>query len=285
MSWGNFGDWFTNNDASDASQEAGQAAESAYGTMAQYQEAGLENFIASQAQPEIYRRGSMNMLAGAYGGGEGQQTIIQNAMQSPLYGQIMGGKKAGEEAILRNASATGGLRSGNVQGAMYDYNTQLENKALLDSYNQQISGLQGFANMNDPSAMIYDATTRIGQTYGQGQLAAVEGDVAAAQAMQDERQQGYENLMGYGNLALSAYDSGMFSDRRLKENIKLIGKEKGHNIYSWEWNSIANKLGMAGGSIGCLAEEVYAKNKNDVVMKDGWMFVLYGNLDIMRRSS
>jgi hypothetical protein len=268
MAFGDIGQYFS------TGEEAAGAASGAAEGVASVEDLALENFIRSQAQPDIYRRGALNMLAQAYGGGEGQQQIIESAMASPLYGSLMGGRKAGEEAILRSASATGGLRSGNVQGAMYDYNTQLQNQALLEAYNQQIGGLKGFAGMRDPSESIYQKTVAPAYTRG-------EGEIAAATARQAGQQQGWENLIGLGNLALSAYDSGMFSDRRLKQNIKLIGTEKGHNIYSWEWNSIANKLGLIGKTIGCLAEEVYSKNKKDVVMKDGWMFVLYKNLGII----
>lgn len=270
MAFGDIGDYFST--GGDAAGEASGAAEG----VASVEDLALQNYIASQAQPEIYRRGSMNMLAGAYGGGEGQQQIIESAMASPLYGALMGGQKAGEEAILRSASATGGLRSGNVQGAMYDYNTQLQNQALLQSYNEQIGGLKGFAGMRDPSESIYQKTVAPAYTRGEGQI-------AAANAAQQSNQQGWENLIGIGNLALSAYDSGMFSDRRLKENIKLIGIEKGHNIYSWKWNSIAKKLGITGRSVGTMAEEVYAKRKDCVVIKDGWMFVLYKKLGIISK--
>jgi hypothetical protein len=77
---------------------------------------------------------------------------------------------------------TGGLRSGDVQANMYDYNARLQNKALLQSYNQQVQGLEGFASMPDPTQMIYGATVAPGVSYRQGQMEAVEGDLAAAQA-------------------------------------------------------------------------------------------------------
>lgn len=267
MAFGNISGYFADDSASAA---AGEAAEG----VASVEDVALRNFIKSQAQQDIYRRGSQGMLAQAYGGGAGQQQIIESAMASPLYGEIMGGREAGEEAILRSAAATGGLRSGNVQENLYDYNTRLKNQALLESYSQQISGLKGFAGMADPSESIYQKTVAPAYTRG-------EGDIASAQARQLETQQGYENLMGWGNLALSAYDSGLFSDRRLKKNIKLIGQEKGFNIYKWDWHSFAEKLGLTGGNIGCLADEVYRERKDCVVMKDGFLFVLYKKLGII----
>ncbi len=192
------------------------------------------------------------------GGRGSQQDMIDNALKSPLYGAIMGGKEAGEESILRNASATGGLRSGNVQANMYDYNTQLSNQALLQSYNQQMEGLQGLAGLPSLAPTIASQTSSIGQTLGQGQI-------AAANALQQGSQNQMGNMMGLGQLGLQAY--GMFSDRRLKKNIKLIGTAKGFNIYSWAWNIVANKMGLTGKTVGCMADEVYIKQPDAVSIK------------------
>jgi hypothetical protein len=89
-------------------------------------------------------------------------------------------------------------------------------------------------------------------------------------------------MVGLANLALSSYDSGMFSDRRLKTKIKLIGREKGFNLYSWVWNTVANKMGLDGGTIGCMAEEIYAKRPDCVHIKDLFMWVNYGKLGIIK---
>jgi len=116
----------------------------------------------------------------------------------------------------------------------------------------------------------------IGQTLGQGQI-------AAAQAQQAGTQQGFGNLMGLGSLGIAAYGAGMFSDRRLKKNIKLLCTHKGFNLYSFKWNSIAERLGLSGQTIGAMADEVYAKRKDCVIIKDGWLFVLYDKLGILPR--
>jgi len=44
--------------------------------------------------------------------------------------------KQGEEAILQNASATGGLRGGNTQGALAEYRPQLLNSLINQRFNQ-----------------------------------------------------------------------------------------------------------------------------------------------------
>jgi hypothetical protein len=208
----------------------------------------------------------------------GQQALIDQAMQSPLYQSLMGGQQAGEESIMRQAAATGGLRSGNVQEAMYDYNTQLQNQALLQAYNEQLSGLQGLAGLPSNASQIAQGMSGIGQTLAQGQ-------VASAQAQQAGQQQGINNLFGLANLGLTGYGLGIFSDRRLKTNVKKIDEVNGHNWYTWDWNQIGNNLGLDGTCMGCMADEVYEKNKDAVTMKDGFLMVCYDKLGIIRNDN
>ena len=107
----------------------------------------------------------------------------------------MGGLKAGEESIMRNAAMTGGLRSGNTQSALADYATQLQNKALTDAYNQQLSGLTGLAHLPTNEAAIGQTMANIGNTRAQGILGAAQ----AKQAM-------YQNV---GNTLMSGVGMGL----------------------------------------------------------------------------
>ncbi len=262
----------------DPGEQAANSSIQAAEIQAQYQREALEYLKQTEALPQQFREDALRQMAGMYGmeGGRGsQQDMIDRALESPLYGALMGGKEAGEESILRNASATGGLRSGNVQANMYDYNTQLSNQALLQSYNQQMEGLQGLAGLPSLAPAIASQTSSIGQTLGQGQI-------AAANALQQSSQNSTNNMFGLGQLGLQAYSSGMFSDRRLKKNIKLIGTVKGFNIYSWAWNIVANKMGLTGKTIGCMADEVYTKQPDAVSIKNYFMFVNYNKLGILK---
>lgn len=239
------------------------------------------------------------------GDGPSQQTQIDDILQSPLYGALMSGKGAGEESILRNSSMTGGLRSGGVQEALYDYNTQLQNQSLLNLYNQRVSGLQGMAGLSSYAPQIAQGTANIGETLAQGR-------VGAEQARQSGYQQNIETLGGIAKLGLSAYGAGMFggagslasgvnpalesgamdqymstqyangiySDRRLKSKIKYSGIKNGHKWYTWTWNSIAEEMGLSGDCQGCIADEVYVSNPESVILKDGFLMVLYSNLGI-----
>lgn len=71
-------------------------------------------------------------------GGEGtQQYALSQIENSPYYqAQI----QSGENGILQNASATGGLRGGNVQGALAQFRPQLLNQLVQQQY-QNLSGI------------------------------------------------------------------------------------------------------------------------------------------------
>lgn len=74
-----------------------------------------------------------------------QQAAIAQQEQNPLFQSIA---TQGENAILQNASATGGLRGGNVQGALAQFRPQLLNQFI----EQQYGRLGGIAQMGQSSA-------------------------------------------------------------------------------------------------------------------------------------
>ena len=256
--------------AADASKDAAQ-------TQASSEQAALDYQIEREALPRQFSEGALKGLGGIYGleGGTGnQQDLVNRAIESPLYQAIIGGQEAGEKSILRNAAMTGGFRSGNVQGNLYDYNTQLQNKALLESYNQQLQGLTGLAGLPNNTNAIANQMSSIGQTLGQGQ-------VAAGQVQQAGYNQMGSNMMGMANLGIKAYGAGIdFSDRRLKRNLEKIGEVNGHNWYMWDWNIVANKMGLDGKSEGVLADELVKTNPDCIGIQDGFMFVDYTKLGI-----
>ena len=79
------------------------------------------------------------------GGPEAQQQAIAGFEQSPLFQSIT---QQGENAILQRASATGGLRGGNVNLALSQFRPQALN-ALIE---QQYGRLGGIAQMGQSSA-------------------------------------------------------------------------------------------------------------------------------------
>lgn len=79
--------------------------------------------------------GQMN-LAGL-NGADAQQTAINLLTRSPAYTSLL---QQGENSILSNASATGGLRSGNTQTALAQYSPQLLSQLIQQQY-QNLGGL------------------------------------------------------------------------------------------------------------------------------------------------
>lgn len=86
----------------------------------------------------------MEGIAGL-GGAPAQQSAISAIQGGPEFGALM---QQGENAILQNASATGGLRGGNVQGALAQFRPQL----LSQLINQQYGRLGGITQLGQAAA-------------------------------------------------------------------------------------------------------------------------------------
>jgi hypothetical protein len=78
-------------------------------------------------------------------GPDAQAQAIQGIQQGPEFGALV---EQGEEAILQNASATGGLRGGNTQRSLAQFRPQI----LSQLINQQYNRLGGLANTGQASA-------------------------------------------------------------------------------------------------------------------------------------
>jgi hypothetical protein len=255
-----------------AGEDAAEASIEASEIQAAYQREALDYLKEREEIPQQYREEAIQQLAGYYGlpGGTGDQgQMIEGLRQTPLYEAIMGTQEAGEEAILRQAAATGGLRSGTTQAALADQAQRLQQEALLQSYNQQVQGLQGLAGLPSLAPMIAQQTGGIGQTLGQGQVAAAQAELQGQQA-------GFGNLLGAGQLGLQAYQA--FSDRRLKKNIRKLGEKAGLGWYSWEWNDEALKLDLDGSGVGFMADEVEEVYPDMIGMDRGYKTVNYEGL-------
>lgn len=293
---GNIVDGLTGKSAERKANEA--AAQSA-----DFQQQGLDYLIESEALPKQFRDLALQRFAGLAGleggtgdalGGFDQQQLIDDARSSPLYQSILGTQGASEEAILRGASATGGLRSGNANIALADNAQQLERDALLQSYNQQLQqkqyGDQQLTSLLGGLTGTPSAAPQIAQGYGNIGNTLAQGQIAGAQS----RSGALGNLLNVGALfalsgglgggaaagaegAAAAGGGGLaFSDIRLKKNIKPIGKKDGQNWYEWTWNKAAEKIGLSGKSQGVMAHEIDIEH---VLLNDnGYLMVNYGGL-------
>lgn len=88
---------------------------------------------------------SQQLALGGVSGPEAQQAAIQAIEQGPEFQQMT---QQGENAILQNASATGGLRGGDTQGALAQFRPQV----LSSLINQQYGRLGGLAGMGQNAA-------------------------------------------------------------------------------------------------------------------------------------
>ncbi|SDA11200.1 hypothetical protein SAMN03159476_00398 [Pseudomonas sp. NFPP05] len=244
--------------------ESKKAAE----VQAQSQREALDYLKQTERLPQAYREGALQGLGAEYGfdsngayGGDGM-SIIQRAEASPFYQTAI---KRGEEGVLRNASATGGLRSGTTNENLAAVNQN----ALMSAYANQLSGLQGMAQLPSNANNIASAMSGVGQTMAQGIIGGAQSSAAAQQA-------NVNNAMGAGALALEGYNSYQtFSDARLKDEIVLVGERNGHNVYKWIWNGAAADLGLIGRSAGVLAQEVEKTHPHAITERNGFKCVDY----------
>lgn len=78
-------------------------------------------------------------------GPEAQQAQIDMVQNSPMFQSML---SQGEDSLLQNAAATGGIRGGNTQAALAQFSPQLLNQQL----NQQYERLSGMTAMGQRSA-------------------------------------------------------------------------------------------------------------------------------------
>jgi hypothetical protein len=114
-------------------------------------------------------------LAGLNGAGA-QQAAITGIQNSPQFGAMV---TQGEDAILANASATGGLRGGNVQAALGQFRPQL----LAQLIDQQYARLGGLTSLGQNAAAgVGNAGMQTGDNITQllGQQGAAQAGLALA---------------------------------------------------------------------------------------------------------
>jgi len=131
-----------------------KAASTAAAAQTQSAELGIEeqrrqfDEITALLQPYVSAGesaiGGQLALAGLEGP-EAQQAAITALEQGPQYEALV---RQGEEALLQSAAATGGLRGGNVQGALAQFRPQM----LSNLIESQYSRLGGLTNVGQASA-------------------------------------------------------------------------------------------------------------------------------------
>ena len=126
-------------------------------------------------------------------GPQAQQAAIEQVRTQPRFGALT---QAGEEAILANASATGGLRGGNTQNALARFRSDLLADEIereyarfggLTAFGQGVSqnlaqmGLASAANVGTAALQTGQSISSLQGAAGQG-IAALQGAAGAARA-------------------------------------------------------------------------------------------------------
>jgi hypothetical protein len=105
---------------------------------------GIQKLLNPYVKAGTGALGAQQNLVGLHGGGA-QQRAINGIQNSPQFHSLM---QQGENSILQNSSATGGLRGGNTQAALAQFRPQLLSQ-LID---QQYSRLGGLTSVGQNAA-------------------------------------------------------------------------------------------------------------------------------------
>ena len=219
--------------------------------------------------------------AGAFGGSrsaimeaEASRPYVEQAARTAAglrqagYGQALGAAESDIERQMRGRQFQAGLLGG----------MQSEQAARLGQLGQV--GLQQQALQQRGLDVPYQEFQRA-LGYGGQQLGLLGQAMAPTTAGQtSQRETGTGDILGTAAQLAATYMMMPGSDERMKEDIKFVGKEKGHNIYTWNWKDEAKKMGWDKfPAIGVLAQEVM-KYMPEAVMEDenGYYRVNYGVL-------
>lgn len=165
------------------------------------------------------------------------------------------------------AAARGRLSSGDTLQQLNN-NALLTASPLIQSQKNSIGDLLNFGS----GIATNQANTAIGQGSQISNAFENQGNIAAA-GIQGRNQINADTTANQQQLAAQIF--GSFSDPALKENIKRTGSKSGFNIYSWDWNTLASKLGLTGSSAGVMADQVKSIRPEAVTMDRGYMKVNY----------
>lgn len=165
------------------------AASSAAAAQTQASEAGIaeqrRQFDVVQKLLEPYVTGGtkafeqQQALVGVQGP-EAQRAAIAALEQGPAFQAL---QQQGENALLQQASATGGLRGGNVQAALAQFRPQLISQLIEQQYGQ-LGGLvkYGQASAAGTGAAAQETGSNVAQLLAAQGAAQAGGQLAAGQA-------------------------------------------------------------------------------------------------------
>ena len=243
--------------------------------------AGLQPY----AQAGVGSLQQQQALLGLLGPEAQQQAIAQIEQGGGFQAQV----RQGEEALLQRASATGGLRGGNIQAALAQFRPQMLQQEIEAQYGR-LGGLTALGQTTTQNI------AQLGQASAAGQSAAglqTGADIAGLLGIQGAARAGSRLQQGaaasnvlnipaqfigmqYGSGVKNPnFDSLMkaFSDQRLKKNVARLGtRSDGLGVYEFEY------IWGGGRQIGLMAQEVAILYPEAVGESGGYMTVDYGKV-------
>jgi len=258
--------------------------EAAQQVLSPYVGAGTQAIAGLQpyAQAGVGSLQQQQALLGLLGPEAQQQAISQLEQGAGFQAQV----RQGEEALLQRASATGGLRGGNVQAALAQFRPQMLQQAIEDQYGR-LGGLtalgqtttQNIAQLGQASAA-GQATAglqtgaNIANLFGQQGAARAGARLAEGQAISNVANLPAQFLgMQYGSGTANPGFGKTFSDRRLKKNVVRLGtRSDGLGVYGFDY------IWGGGRQIGLMAQEVAILYPEAVGESGGFMTVDYGKV-------
>lgn len=156
----------------------------------------VQSLLSPYVQSGARALNGQNDIAGI-NGNDAQQKAIEALQASPMYQSQL---KAGTNSILANASATGGLRGGNTQGALAQFSPAL----LSSTINDQFGRLGGLTTLGQNSAVMtgnagMQTGNNVSNLLGQFGAAGAGGALAGGRA-----DAGYASAIGQGFGAFGA---------------------------------------------------------------------------------
>ncbi len=138
------------------------------------------------------------------GGQQAQQDAISQLEQSPMFTSLL---RQGENAMLQNASATGGIRGGNTQSALMQFRPDLLAQVINDQYSK-LGGLTqiGQASAAGQASAGMQNASNIGALLADRGAALAGGQLAKGSVARNT----FGDLLGIGSLAVGAKRAGMF---------------------------------------------------------------------------
>jgi hypothetical protein len=263
-------------------EEQRRQFEAAKEVLSPYVGAGTQAIAGLQpyAQAGVGSLQQQQALLGLLGPEAQQQAIAQIEQGGGFQAQV----RQGEEALLQRASATGGLRGGNIQAALAQFRPQMLQQAIEDQYGR-LGGLtalgqtttQNIAQLGQASAAGQSAAglqtgANIADLFGQQGAARAGARLAEGAA--------FSNVFNLpAQMAGMQYGAGItkptfsFSDQRLKKNVARLGtRSDGLGVYEFEY------IWGGGRQIGLMAQEVAILYPDAIGESGGYMTVDYGKV-------